>query len=47
MVEEELTNRFYNNAKIVNLLPKVNNDVLHGDITPTNAVALLLNTYFE
>jgi LAO/AO transport system kinase len=47
MVEEELMNRFYNNITIENILPAVNKDVLSGKITPTNAVSLLLNTYFE
>ena len=47
MVEEELMNRFYNDITIEKMLPDVNKDVLSGVTTPTNAVSLLLNTYFE
>ena len=47
MVEEELLHRFYNNDAIEKILPSVNKDVLSGAITPTNAVSLLLGSYFE
>ena len=46
MVEEELLHRFYNNNAIEKMLPDVNKDVLSGAITPTNAVSLLLGSYF-
>jgi len=47
MVEEELMSKFYNNTTIEKILPVINKDVLSGTITPTNAVSLLLNTYFD
>ena len=47
MVEEELLNKFYNNSTIEKMLPDINKNVLAGIITPTKAVSLLLNTYFE
>jgi LAO/AO transport system kinase len=47
MVEEELTSRFYNNAAIQEMRPKVVEDVLSGALTPTSAVELLLNTYYS
>jgi len=46
MLEEELKNRFYNNPTILELKPKIDSDVLQGEITPTNAVSLLLSKYF-
>jgi len=46
MLEEELKNRFYNNPIISSLKPKIEEDVLRGEITPTNAVTLLLSKYF-
>lgn len=47
MIEEELTNRFYNNPNIIKLLPVIEKDVIQGNITPTNAVSLLLSKYFD
>lgn len=47
MLEEELKNRFYNHSIISSLKPKVEEDVLVGKITPTNAVTLLLSKYFD
>jgi len=46
MIEDEITNRFYNDETIKILLPQINKEVLYGKITPTNAVSILLNTYF-
>jgi LAO/AO transport system kinase len=47
MIEEELKSRFYNNQIVSDLRPKVEQEVLSGEITPTNAVNLLLSKYFE
>jgi len=47
MIDEELKNRFYNNPIISSLKPKIEEDVLLGEITPTNAVTLLLSKYFD
>jgi LAO/AO transport system kinase len=46
MIEEELTSRFYNNPQITEIKPQIDKDVLSGKMTPTNAVAHLLSTYF-
>ncbi len=45
MVEDEIKNRFYNKPAIVDAIPKIEKQVLTGEITPTNAVTDLLNLY--
>lgn len=45
MVEDNIKSRFYNNPAVVEAIPKVKNDVLQGQMTPTNAVNHLLKLY--
>jgi LAO/AO transport system kinase len=45
MIEEELKNRFYNHPEIAAVMPSIRNRVLNGGITPTNAVAEMLELY--
>lgn len=47
MIEDELISRFRSNSKIVEIKPKLEKDVLLGNITPTSAVSLLLDAYFK
>ncbi|MFC2131757.1 methylmalonyl Co-A mutase-associated GTPase MeaB [Bacteroidota bacterium] len=42
MVDETLLNRFYFNNEISNIKDKIDKQVLNGEITPTNAVNILL-----
>ena len=46
-VEDELKMRFYNNAKIRALLPKIKAETEEGKLLPVKAVEILLNEYFS
>lgn len=47
LIEEEIKSRFYNNKTIKAIRPEIENDVLSGNLTPTQAVTQLLNIYYE
>ncbi len=46
LVEEEIKSRFYNNKTIKSIRPEVEQNVLSGLLTPTQAVSQLLNLYY-
>lgn len=46
MVEETVYRKFYENESIINLKSDLESKVLEGIITPTQAINLLLKTYF-
>jgi LAO/AO transport system kinase len=46
MLEESVYTRFFGNPEIIDLKHEAENQVLKGEITPSQAVSLLLNNYF-
>jgi len=47
ILHAEILARFYKNSEISNILPFIERKVIDGEITPTNAVAKLLNSFFK
>lgn len=47
IIQNELIDRFYHHPKVSEILKATEADVLSAEITPTNAVSLLLNKFFE
>lgn len=45
MIEDELKRRFFENESVKELLPKLRSDILHANISPTQAVKKIMEIY--
>ncbi len=45
MIDEYLKNRFYNSERIKNIIPKIEDSIINGSITPSAAIQLLIKEY--